>query len=420
MRRFRELQSKHEKLIKAEQSHALTIEIVQNFYNEIIQSSKNISSPGDRDQLRAYLRYWANYIYEKTQTYPKGELLPPPSRIGREVTILIFTVLVYATAAVLVPVLQYDLSKVGICHYTGSEKNPYEYIEVASSAVDQHQSHPNDIIGVSSPSECPDVKPITPPTETLISPPKPTDTDVPAITAIASATETPTPLIRLTNTPIVTPGSIEDLLNEMQGLQTELRNMHQELDQAKRDLAEAEIRSETEKKELNKLLVEGGLLQESIAEKEDEIILLQKKITSLGNILLDQERKRSLFGFYIGLGAAAILVINQRNVIQKIIYKIVGKKSIRIVRLVPVVHAGEYASIEIKAQPDTICTPTIFYRSTLKKLESKQADENGILSWTWKVSSNIKPGVYKIRVHYLPDNRYKEYDFEVKPRESSL
>ena len=44
--------------------------------------------------------------------------------------------------------------KVKICHYTGSDNNPYVYLVVPSSAVKQHQNHPNDIIGVNSEEDC--------------------------------------------------------------------------------------------------------------------------------------------------------------------------------------------------------------------------------------------------------------------------
>ncbi len=45
-------------------------------------------------------------------------------------------------------------SKVGICHRTGSAKNPYVHIVVSINAVDAHRKH-GDIIGVNSASECP-------------------------------------------------------------------------------------------------------------------------------------------------------------------------------------------------------------------------------------------------------------------------
>lgn len=43
---------------------------------------------------------------------------------------------------------------VGICHRTGSETNPYVYIEVNRNAVRAHEGH-GDLIGVASAAECP-------------------------------------------------------------------------------------------------------------------------------------------------------------------------------------------------------------------------------------------------------------------------
>lgn len=47
--------------------------------------------------------------------------------------------------------------KVGICHATGSEKNPYVFIVVDKNATDAHKNHQDrrDVIGVSSASACP-------------------------------------------------------------------------------------------------------------------------------------------------------------------------------------------------------------------------------------------------------------------------
>jgi hypothetical protein len=44
--------------------------------------------------------------------------------------------------------------RIGICHRTGSEKNPWRYIEISKNAVEAHRAH-GDIIDVGSPAECP-------------------------------------------------------------------------------------------------------------------------------------------------------------------------------------------------------------------------------------------------------------------------
>jgi hypothetical protein len=48
---------------------------------------------------------------------------------------------------------------VGICHVTGSEKNPYVFLQVSANAVPAHRHHEHngrrDIIGVHSAAECP-------------------------------------------------------------------------------------------------------------------------------------------------------------------------------------------------------------------------------------------------------------------------
>ena len=44
-------------------------------------------------------------------------------------------------------------AKVGICHVTGSESNPTNYIEVSENAVTAHEAH-GDVIGVASEDDC--------------------------------------------------------------------------------------------------------------------------------------------------------------------------------------------------------------------------------------------------------------------------
>ena len=54
----------------------------QAFINEAVVGSTFLSDPGERDLLRAYLRYWAGVIYQQTGAYPKTELRPAESSVG--------------------------------------------------------------------------------------------------------------------------------------------------------------------------------------------------------------------------------------------------------------------------------------------------------------------------------------------------
>jgi hypothetical protein len=75
MSKFSELQSRHEDLIEAQASGDV-LDQVQNYVEEVKLGSSQVSSVRERDQLRANLRYWASYIYEKTGTYPNIVLAP--------------------------------------------------------------------------------------------------------------------------------------------------------------------------------------------------------------------------------------------------------------------------------------------------------------------------------------------------------
>jgi len=78
---FKSLQNLHESLLQKQQG--VTEENQQDFAKEVrgyIEQAKrggsNISSTRERDQIRANLRYWANYIYAIDKTFPDTELAP--------------------------------------------------------------------------------------------------------------------------------------------------------------------------------------------------------------------------------------------------------------------------------------------------------------------------------------------------------
>lgn len=72
-----------------------------------------------------------------------------------------------------------------------------------------------------------------------------------------------------------------------------------------------------------------------------------------------------------------------------------------LVSLTSPIKAGQTAAIEISADPNTKYSITVRYSSgpsSAKGLEPKVSDENGKVSWSWKVSSNVKPGEYSIEI----------------------
>lgn len=72
-----------------------------------------------------------------------------------------------------------------------------------------------------------------------------------------------------------------------------------------------------------------------------------------------------------------------------------------LVSLTSPVEAGKSATIEIIAEPNTKYSITVKYSSgpsTAKGLEPKTSDESGLVSWTWRVGANVKPGEYIIEI----------------------
>ena len=90
-----------------------------------------------------------------------------------------------------------------------------------------------------------------------------------------------------------------------------------------------------------------------------------------------------------------------------------------LVSLTTPVKAGKSATIEITAEPNTEYSITVRYSSgpsSAKGLEPKLSDENGSVSWTWKVSANVKPGEYTIEIK--SGNAVYETTFVVEPADS--
>ena len=76
MSTFTELQAAHEKLLRRQQTGEDIQADVEAYIAKARVASSEIASPRERDQLRANLRYWASYVFEKKKSYPAADLLP--------------------------------------------------------------------------------------------------------------------------------------------------------------------------------------------------------------------------------------------------------------------------------------------------------------------------------------------------------
>lgn len=79
--------------------------------------------------------------------------------------------------------------------------------------------------------------------------------------------------------------------------------------------------------------------------------------------------------------------------------------SLKLIELTETVSAGKTASVTVKGLPNTEYMITVTYTSVseAKGLEERYTDENGIVSWSWRVGNNTKPGTYTIEIKSLTE-----------------
>lgn len=83
------------------------------------------------------------------------------------------------------------------------------------------------------------------------------------------------------------------------------------------------------------------------------------------------------------------------------------------------VRPGNKATITVKTKPHATLDIGIIYKSgssIAKNLESKQADENGEISWEWFVSGNTTPGIWQYQVTEVNGQAEAKGVFEVKKK----
>lgn len=85
MTTFDQLQAGHQQLLgelSAPVDAAAFLDRVKAYIDQVCEAAQDVPAPRDRDQLRANLRFWASYVYDRTGVYPRTTLRPASSSSG--------------------------------------------------------------------------------------------------------------------------------------------------------------------------------------------------------------------------------------------------------------------------------------------------------------------------------------------------
>jgi hypothetical protein len=77
---------------------------------------------------------------------------------------------------------------------------------------------------------------------------------------------------------------------------------------------------------------------------------------------------------------------------------------IDVISLTTPVNPGEYATIKVQTLPNELLTIEVWYmsgKSEAQGLYPKRADDEGYVSWTWKVGTRTTPGSWEIIIASL-------------------
>ena len=73
--------------------------------------------------------------------------------------------------------------------------------------------------------------------------------------------------------------------------------------------------------------------------------------------------------------------------------------TLTLIEMTETVSAGKKASVTVRGLPNTEYSITVIYSTSVSQasgLEEKTTDENGLVSWSWRVGNQTKPGRYEI------------------------
>jgi hypothetical protein len=210
MTAFQDLQAGHEALLKrqaAPDDPAQFWTDVQSFIDRVRNDAQYISAPRERDQLRAILRFWASYVYDKTGSYPDTTLRPPdnpettsppPPPPPRRTPIVVWAIAALAVLAIVIAVIALRAQDGGVNPQptTPTAALPERVATQAHEQIMVNAAMTEVVATISTPTDIPTPTatstPIPPPTLTPV--PSPTPTPTPVVVRPATRTSaTPLP-----------------------------------------------------------------------------------------------------------------------------------------------------------------------------------------------------------------------------------
>ena len=94
--------------------------------------------------------------------------------------------------------------------------------------------------------------------------------------------------------------------------------------------------------------------------------------------------------------------------------------TLTLIEMTETVSAGKKASVTVRGLPNTEYSITVIYSTSVSQasgLSEKTTDENGLVSWSWRVGNQTKPGRYEIIIQCQSEKI--NLFFNVDPPEST-
>ncbi len=216
MTTFQDLQTEHEALLNRHEAPTDPAQFwadVQHFIDRVRVDAEHIPAPRERDQLRAILRFWASYVFDKTGSYPDTTLRPamssvdtvpptkppiPPPPTPPHRSPIVWGIAALAVLAILVAMLTLVMTGRPSAPVPSATSEPALPNRVGTQAAEQmmvNAAMTKVVATVSTPTDTPTATPTS------------TPTDTPTPTATPTRAPTPTRVIVIPQ-PGRTPGVI--------------------------------------------------------------------------------------------------------------------------------------------------------------------------------------------------------------------